>query len=75
MGDSNLADPCSHTEVEKLYFLLLLLFQERAYLDKLGKTKDALSIDNSLAAHISWRKQYKQACEGSLAMVTSCPTK
>ena len=35
--------------------------------------KDKLSIDNSIAAHIRWRKQYKTSCEGRLAMLNSCP--
>ena len=36
--------------------------------------KDKLSIDNSIAAHVRWRKQYKTSCEGRLAMLNSCPT-
>ena len=37
--------------------------------------KDTLSIDNSLAAQVRWRKQYKQSCEGRLAIITSWSTK
>ena len=58
-----MADTRTHKKVEKLFIDV-----------KTGKTKDTLSIDNSLAAHVRWRKQYKQSCEGRLAMITSCPT-
>ena len=64
MGDSNLADPRTHAEVEKLFIDI-----------KSGKIKGTISIDDSLAAHVQWRKQYKQSWEGRLAMITSCPTK
>ena len=60
MGDSN---PHTHAEVKK------------QYLDKSEKVEDTLSIGNSLAAHIQWRKQYKSSCEERLAMITSCYTK
>lgn len=63
MGVSNLGNPLSQAEVQN------------QYLDTSGKIKDAFSIDNSLAAHIRWRKQYKSPCKGKLAMITSCLTK
>ena len=47
---------------------------ERQFHDKDGVLKDKLSIDNSIAAHIRWRKQYKTSCKGHLAMLNSCPT-
>ena len=47
---------------------------EGQFHDKDGVLKDKLSIDNSIAAHIRWRKQYKTSCEGRLTMLNSCPT-
>ena len=47
---------------------------ERPFHNKDGELKDKLSINNSIAAHIRWRKQYKTSCEGRLAMLNSCPT-
>ena len=47
---------------------------KRQFHDKDGVLKDKLSINNSIAAHIRWRKQYKTSCEGRLAMLNSCPT-
>ena len=61
MGDS-IGDPRTLEEVEKQFH------------SKDGEIKDKLSIDNSIAAHIRWRKQYKTSCEGRLAMLNSYPT-
>ena len=47
---------------------------ERQFRDQDGVLKDKLSIDNSIAAHVRWRRQYKASCEGRLAMLNSCPT-
>ena len=35
---------------------------------------DKLEIDNSIAAHIRWRKSYKALVEGCLSMIATCPT-
>ena len=42
---------------------------ERQFTDK-----DKLGIDNSIAAHIRWRKTYKALVEGRLSMIATCPT-
>ena len=42
---------------------------ERQFTDK-----DKLGIDNSIAAHIRWRKTYKASVEGRLSMIATCPT-
>ena len=42
---------------------------ERQFTDK-----DKLGINNSIAAHIRWRKTYKASVEGRLSMITTCPT-
>ena len=42
---------------------------ERQFTDK-----DKLGIDNSIAAHIRWRKTYKASVEGRLLMIATCPT-
>ena len=47
---------------------------ERQFHDKDGVLRAKLSIDNSMGAHIRWRKQYKTSCQGHLAMLNSCPT-
>ena len=47
---------------------------ERQFRDQDGVLKDKLFIDNSIAAHVRWRRQYKASCEGRLAMLNSCPT-
>ena len=47
---------------------------KRQFHTKDGELKDKLSIDNSIAAHIRWRKQYKISCKGRLVMLNSCPT-
>ena len=47
---------------------------ERQFHDKDGVLTDKLSIDNSIAAHIRWRKQYKTSCDECLTMLNSCPT-
>ena len=36
--------------------------------------KDKLEIENSIAAHIRWRKTYKASVEGRLLMIATCPT-
>ena len=36
--------------------------------------KDKLGIDNSIAAHIRWRKTYKESVEKRLSMIATCPT-
>ena len=35
---------------------------------------DKLGIDNSIAAHIRWRKTYKASVERHLSMIATCPT-
>ena len=42
---------------------------ERQFTDK-----DKLEIDNSIAAHIRWRKTYKASVEVRLSMIATCPT-
>lgn len=58
MGDSNIGDSRSMEDVKKQFKPQI----------------NALSIDNSLTTHIERRKQYKNFCEGRLAMISTYST-